>query len=233
MKRYYVYKITFTDESYYIGYRGSSQAPEQDFLKKYFSSSKVVRSRIENSESYKGEILYRDMDQKAAYESEQKLIYENFNDKKILNRACYYGRDGFGIISESAKKILSKKTKDRWQDPEYRSRLSDSQSKAWSEERKKNQSERLTGKKRPEHAEKLRGRTLTEEQKQKLRKPKHDGHGKKVSAAFKGKPKSEEHKQKLRKPKPKVICRLHDRKLMAMGNYMNWLSRQSKVEISC
>ena len=36
------------------------------------------------------------------------------------------------------------------------------------------------------------------------------------------KPKTEEHKANLRKPKPKVVCRLKDRKEMSLGNFMNW-----------
>jgi hypothetical protein len=35
--------------------------------------------------------------------------------------------------------------------------------------------------------------------------------------------KTEEHKKKLSKPKPKVVCRLSDRKLMALGNFMRWI----------
>jgi len=40
------------------------------------------------------------------------------------------------------------------------------------------------------------------------------------------KPKTEEHKKKLSKPKPKVVSRLCDRKLMSLGNFMNWNKRQ-------
>jgi hypothetical protein len=36
------------------------------------------------------------------------------------------------------------------------------------------------------------------------------------------KPKTEEHKAKLKKPKPKSVCRLFDKKEMAIGNFMNW-----------
>lgn len=233
MKRYYVYKITFADESYYIGYRGSSQAANDDFLKKYYSSSKVVRQRIDNGEPYSGEILAEGMTQEVAYNLEQKTIYENFTDEKILNRVCHYGREGFGILSDAAKTVLSEKTLRRWQDPEYKKMLAEKQSKAWTKERRLEQSKRLKGRKRPEHGEKLKGRTLSEEHKQKLRKPKVESHGKNLSKALKGVPKSEEHKKKLSRPKPIVICRLCDRKPMAMGNYVNWLNRQLKAESAC
>ena len=52
-----------------------------------------------------------------------------------------------------------------------------------------------------------------------------DLHGKEKAEQIKNKfrkPKTEEHKEKLRKPKPLVVCRLQDRREMALGNFMNW-----------
>lgn len=52
-----------------------------------------------------------------------------------------------------------------------------------------------------------------------------DLHGKEKAEQIRNKfkkPKSEEHKQKLSKPKLKVVCRLFDKKEMALGNFMNW-----------
>jgi hypothetical protein len=52
-----------------------------------------------------------------------------------------------------------------------------------------------------------------------------DLHGEEKAEYLKSKlrnPKSEEHKQKLSKPKPKVVCRIFDKKEMAIGNFMNW-----------
>lgn len=68
----------------------------------------------------------------------------------------------------------------------------------------------LFGKKQPKEwqikkRKALLGRKMTEEQIQKLRVPK-----------------SEQHKEKLRKPKPKVVCRIFDKREMAIGNFMNW-----------
>lgn len=39
----------------------------------------------------------------------------------------------------------------------------------------------------------------------------------------KGIKKTEEHKKKLSKPKPKVVCRLKDKKEMSLGNFNNWV----------
>lgn len=53
--------------------------------------------------------------------------------------------------------------------------------------------------------EELHGKERSEQIKEKLRKPK-----------------TEDHIQKLRKPKPKVVTRICDKKVMTLGNFMNW-----------
>lgn len=73
--------------------------------------------------------------------------------------------------------------------------------KKHTEETCKKKSEALKGKK----LEDLHGKEKAEEIRKKFQKPK-----------------SEEQKVKLRKPKPKVVCRLKDRKEMSLGNFMNW-----------
>lgn len=222
MKKYYVYKIQFNDGTYYIGYRGSKKIAKDDFLIKYKSSSKTVKEKIKYCE-FKGEILIQNISKEEAYHLEQKLIFESINDVQCLNKVCYYGRDGFGILTESAKQKISETSRSRWEDNEYRNKLIQKQKGAWTDERKKQQSERLTGVKRPEHSKKLRGRALPEEVKVKLRKPKSIEHVLAVSNALKGIPKSEEHKKKLSGPKPRV-CRLFDRKEMSVGHYTRWLN---------
>jgi hypothetical protein len=100
--------------------------------------------------------------------------------------------------SESAKEKLSQKAKKRWADPEYKERLSTTHKERWkSTELKEKQLKRLTGVKRPDHAAKLAGRTFSEERKEKMRKPKHLGHRKAVSAALTGRSKSNSHKSNL------------------------------------
>lgn len=64
---------------------------------------------------------------------------------------------------------------------------------------------------------KLKGVPKSEEHKQKQRKPKHAGHGAKVSAARKG---------KIFLPR---VTRLHDRKEMDIGNFNKWVKRQTLV----
>ena len=227
IKKFYVYKIQFSDSTYYIGYRGSCQDASKDFLVRYFSSSKVVTEKIKNSK-FSGVILHENLEKEIAYNIEQELIFDHFNDPLCLNKACYYGRNGFGILSTSAKEKISKDVINRWKDPEYKKRLINAHKERWESnpELKERQSLRLTGQKRPEHSAKLKGHPGHTKCKG---VKKHPGHGALVSAASKGKPKSEEHKLKLRVPKPLVVCRLTDHKEMSMANFTNWSRLQDKI----
>jgi hypothetical protein len=112
-------------------------------------------------------------------------------------------KDGvFGYShTEDTKRRFSETSKNRWNDPEFREKMSVKHKENWSREegliRKQEQSQRLSGKLRPDHSERMKGRKHTEEQKQKMRKPKPPGHGANVSAATKGVPKSDSHKKSL------------------------------------
>lgn len=199
MKKFYVYKVIFEDGRYYIGYRGSTRSPEYDLLQKYMTSSKKVKRLLEEGNVASPQILRSEMDQKTAYELEQHTIFQCFNDPLCLNDACYYGRSGFGVLSETAKAKISEYNKMRWQDPSFREMMSERHRQRWESipELRERQKNRLTGVKRPQHSKKMKGRTMSDEQKVKLRKPKHSGHGAKVSASTKGKSKSAEHKEAI------------------------------------
>jgi hypothetical protein len=145
------------------------------------------------------------------------LIFENGMDGAPKNHP------GHKFTVEQLKR-MSEISSERWSDDEFRNRIIQSQRDAWTDERKLEQKIRLTGVKRPDHAEKLSGRILTKEQRNKLKKPKHSNFGKILSAAITGIPKSEEHKQKLRVPKNR-ICRITDRKEMSVGHYTRWLNK--------
>jgi hypothetical protein len=225
MKQFYVYIITFQNGEFYIGYRGSKYEPENDLCIRYFTSSKIVKPRIKIGEKCSYKIIDRNLDKVTAYILEQKAISEKLNEAKCLNRACYYGRAGFGLISEDAKKVISKASKERWNNPEYRKRLIARHKERWANNENdvaKKQVNRLKGKKRPEHAAIMTGRKFTNEVKEKMRKPKHSGHGARVSAATKGVAKSESHKLALKKPKQRV-CRIIDKKEMSINHYTRWI----------
>jgi hypothetical protein len=77
----------------------------------------------------------------------------------------------------------------------------------------------------PNYGKKHTKETLLKKRKALLGKSFEMLHGKEKADLLKQnlkKPKSEEHKNKLRVPKLKTVCRLCDKKEMAIGNFMNW-----------
>lgn len=197
MKHWYTYKITFNDGKFYIGYRGSVKMPADDFLIKYFSSSKEVKNKIQNSELFSGVILKEYADKETAYIDEQDMIFIEINNPNILNKFCYKDRKGYGLLTASAKKKIAESSKQRWNDPEYRSKIIESQKNRWTDELKERQVARLTGKKRPEHSIKMSGRKNPKISDATKGVSKPEGFGAKISAATKGVPKSEEHRRNM------------------------------------
>ena len=204
IKKYYVYKIQFPDLTYYIGYRGTCQVAATDFLVKYFSSSKVVVEKMKTN-SFVGTILHENLKKEVAYAIEQELILKHFNDPLCLNKACYYGREGFGILSESAKEKIKVDVINRWKDPAYKDRLSNSHKERWKSnpELRIQQSNRMAGKSRPAHSEKMKQIMSMKEHKQRTSKqfsemPRTEAHCEHIALALKGKPKTEEHINRLK-----------------------------------
>lgn len=130
------------------------------------------------------------------------------------------GHAGHKFTQEQLQKI-AETSKQRWQDPETRESLIQSQTASWTQQRKDSQSRRLLGKKRPEHSEKMRGRKLDQNHPF-FNEHKTESHREKIKEALKGKPKTDEHKKSLSKPKTRV-CRIHDRKEMAVNAYTRWV----------
>jgi hypothetical protein len=136
------------------------------------------------------------------------------------------GHDGH-IFSEKEKEKISISSKTRWENEDYKKQLSNIHKNRWSPELKEKQSKRLketfwTEDRKRLHSDKLKGHVGHTKCKG-VSKP--ESHGKNVSKALKGVPKSENHKQKLRTPKPKIICRIYDKKEMSSANYANWVKR--------
>jgi hypothetical protein len=142
------------------------------------------------------------------------IAWANLQEENGLDGAPK-GHTGHKFTPEQLQKI-SETSKQRWADPEHRKKILESRSNSWTEQRKQQQVERLTGKKRPEHSQKMKGRKLD---------PSHpflvgiktDSHKTAISESLKGKPKSEEHKDKLRVPKLRC-CRLSDRKEVSVNS---------------
>lgn len=172
----YVYKATHkTLGLFYIGYRCSNTVDAKDDLAiVYFSSSNTVR---EDVEMYHFEILCEFDSPLEAYDYEQRLIFENWDNKLCLNRSCFYGKARFRppeIMSEDHKNKISSSMKGKKFSDDHRKKLSEAK----------------------------KGRVLSESTKSKMSSS-HKGHStsnetrKKISEKLKGRPLSEEHKRKL------------------------------------
>lgn len=122
------------------------------------------------------------------------LIVENGLDGKPV------GAPGCVFSPETRDKIAVT-SRERWSDPEYARKVSESQSESWTDERKKIHSESLTGKSRPEHSEYMKN--IWSENKESMCNigdlPRTDSHNKAISAALKGKKKSHSHIEAMRK----------------------------------
>ena len=171
---------------------------------KYFSSSTTIKNKIlkEGINNISFEVIKDNFSSwKEAYDEEQFLIFQNWSNELLLNKSCYFGKKDFGVISDDAKKRISKKSNNMWKKDDIRDKIIKSQKKSWTTERKQNQIIRLknefwTVDRKKEHSEKMKGHIGSK----KLKGiPKPEGFGKKISDKLKNKPKSQEHKEKLSK----------------------------------
>lgn len=203
---YYTYKITEKETgNFYIGARGSKKDPLLDLGIKYFSSSENLKSMIleRGEESFIFEIIkdsYKSW--KEAYDDEQLMIFNDWENPLNINKACYYMKKDFGIISEDSKKIISKKSLEMWKDEEMSSKIIEKQKESWTDERREKYREmtksKWTVERREKHSEKLKGRIGSKKLKG-IKKP--EGFGQKISEKLKGVKKSEETKRKISESK--------------------------------
>jgi len=199
---YYVYKITEKDTGkFYIGARGSKKEPLLDLGIKYFSSSKNLKSMIfeRGSENFIFEIIKNSYNSwEEAYEDEQLLIFNNWENPLKINKACYYMKKDFGIISNDSKKIISEKSLDMWRDKEKAANIIEKQKGSWTEERReKNKNmmkDQWTDERKKNHSEKMKGHPGS---KKLIGVKKPEGFGEKISEKLKGLKKSDDHKKKL------------------------------------
>ena len=123
----YVYKITIKETNqFYFGYRKANKCiPEEDFLIKYFSSSKIINEIIATNgiDSITGEIVYTDTDHNATYWKEQSLIEQHYTNPLILNQHYQKTNKGFKMFlttpEASAKMVATRKLRGCQSTPEY------------------------------------------------------------------------------------------------------------------
>jgi hypothetical protein len=196
----YVYRIDHPNGEFYIGSRCANKVPaKQDLGIKYKTSSKSLTYPFEE---YKLTIIaefFNDTAKQDAYDLEQKLIFENWNNPLLENKICHYGKTRFStagtkLSDEHRKKLIGKKISKK-----ARQKMSESkQGKPLSEEHKQKISRSTKGIKRSSESRQKMSDSW------KLRSPMSDEHKQKISNSNKGKtlgkkrgPMSEEHKQKI------------------------------------
>lgn len=147
------------------------------------------------------------------------------NENGIDGAPC--GHEGHKF-TDTEKQKMSESAKNKWNSIEYRNKLKQIHKDRWNNniELKLKYSEmaknRWTEEKRKNHSEKIKGKPGSK----KLKGiPKTAEHNKKNSEALKGRKKTKEHIEKLKKPKTK-ICRIYDKKIMSVNHFVRWLKRQ-------
>lgn len=142
------------------------------------------------------------------------LIPENGKDGMPVGHAGH-------IFTDDEKSKIAEASRRNWENPAYRSLQSEKRRASWTEERRAEQSTRLSGKKCPEHSARMKGRKLNHDH------PfntgiKTDAHKNAISKALKGKPKSPEQVAKMLESRAR-ICRIDDRAVMTVKGFRQWL----------
>lgn len=89
----YVYICYHKDtRHFYIGYREGNKVPSSQDLPLYKTSSKQVKP---NFDQYEWQILAEFFDSDDAYNFEQFLIYENWDNPLLINKSCYHNKRQF------------------------------------------------------------------------------------------------------------------------------------------
>lgn len=126
--------------------------------------------------------------------------------------------------SEESRRLSSERSKEMWQSLEFRDKISISQKQSWDSERKIKHAEKLSGRKRPDQSERLKGSRLPESHPfNKKEVPKKENHKEKISKALKNRPKSLEHKMKLAWNKFK--------NKQDFENYLQFIEKCSKLKL--
>ena len=180
---------------FYIGYRyknvDTNTTSDQDFPV-YKTSSNKVKPIFEMFDWHIVAEFFTDKD---AYDFEQELIYNHWNDPLLLNQSCHYGRKRFKrnddwTISEETRLKISKANKGR----------------TFSEEWKQDQRERVLGENNPMYGKPspFKGKHHTPEVRAKLsesarnRPPISEETRQKLSNASKGNVLSDYQRQRIR-----------------------------------
>lgn len=191
----YVYICTHVKTGqFYIGYREGNKVPSSEDLPLYKTSSKLVNPMFDQ---YSWEIIAEFFQGTDAYDFEQLLIYENWENPLLINKSCFHNKRQFrgscGMLdkkhTEQTKKKMSEKAKGNTRNL----------GKSHTEKTKQKMSEYHSSK------------TLSTEHKLKL------------STIAKTRKHSQETKNKMKDAKKyNRVCRIRDRKEMDLGNFYRY-----------
>lgn len=210
----YVY-ICIHKESghFYIGYRVKNvklNIPSHLDFPKYKTSSNIVKSNFDN---FTWIILAEFYDHDSAYDFEQFLIYEHWDNPLLINTNCHYGKKRFRVKSHSTetKQKISNAQKGRpgrVQTEEIKQKISKSLiGRIKSMEECKNISKGKMGRPRAPMSEEAKQK-ISDFQKGRSKQPFSKEHKRKISESKKGsvppnkgKPMSDETKRKISETK--------------------------------
>lgn len=157
---------------------------------------------------------------------------KSIKDKKFLKREILQYAENFNQLCEIEQKYIDK----YWEDPNC---MNYSKSSIGAPSGESNPMFGKTGElnhmfhrrgiNHPSFGKKHSKETCMKKSKALKGKSFDDLHGKEKAEQIKlalRKPKTEEQKNKLRKPKELSVCRIFDKKLMPIGNFLNWVGYQ-------
>lgn len=137
-------------------------------------------------------------------------IVKSKNWANLVEETGTYTTKGYLGKTHSAetKTKISNISKQNWKTPDYLEKMENRN--RWTEDARKEQSERLKGVKRPEHSIKMRGRNNLPNDHYFYNKTKTESHKISISIALTDNPK-------------RRICRLHDKKEISVNAFTRWI----------
>jgi len=100
VRPYVYFGIDPVTAEFYIGYRKNNKTPSHIDLFNYRTSSKAVKPRFDQMNWV---VLAEFENGDDAYDFEQLLIYENWDNALLLNKTCYYGKARFRCSGHTEK----------------------------------------------------------------------------------------------------------------------------------
>lgn len=217
--RPYVYILTNKiDNTFYIGSRYSNtlQQPSHIDITKYQSSSKIIKQLGFDNFNYI--ILAEFFDGNSAYDFEQQLIYEHWDNPLLLNQSCFYNKKRFKYSP-----LGTNHRPDRFYPCGFKHKtpMTDEHKSKLSQARKGI----LTGpnplKARHGKDNGIYGRKRTAQEKLKMSQTRAERTNEQNKKSY-SRVKSLEEIAKLKLPRPRV-CRIKDRKEMSIANFFKYL----------